>query len=250
MTQLTLLTKAYRSSQLRQIDGLLKANFEGLDVNMELAVVADRWVQVSLSGEDETIATNFIRKEIGLCPVALDNVAKYATLKGYVKELGKNPDMVRIDVGIVQPEAIPATVPLSHLQAALVDGRKFALKKISELFGFCNNLPLLVKVTLVDRVKKSVDAELATAQLESFASWRESLLDRLIVLGAPLHEVKKTLDYAGLNRDIVNIESLGLFEHALTCKLGTDAAGLIRQIGGDLRDARFVVFNPRKIRSF
>jgi hypothetical protein len=43
---------------------------------------------------------------------------------------------------------------------------------------------------------------------------------------------------------------MGMFEHALTCKLGTDAAGLISKIGRKLRNARFTVFNPRKIRKF
>jgi hypothetical protein len=43
---------------------------------------------------------------------------------------------------------------------------------------------------------------------------------------------------------------LGLFEHALVCKLGTDAVGLISKVGRGLRNARFVVFSPRKIRGF
>jgi hypothetical protein len=102
----------------------------------------------------------------------------------------------------------------------------------------------------LDKVEKRVEAELAMAQLERFSTWRDSLLDRLIVLGAPIQDIQKILRHSGLSRDIVSIESLGMFEHALTCKLGTDAAGLVSQIGRDLRDERFVVFNPRKIREF
>jgi hypothetical protein len=41
-----------------------------------------------------------------------------------------------------------------------------------------------------------------------------------------------------------------MFEHALVCKLGTDAAGLISKLGRILRSARFAVFNPRRIRGF
>ena len=76
------------------------------------------------------------------------------------------------------------------------------------------------------------------------------MLDRLIVLGSPIQEVKRTLRFTGLDRDIIGIEPLGMFEHALTCKLGTDAAGLISQVGRNLRNARFAVFNPRRIREF
>jgi hypothetical protein len=43
---------------------------------------------------------------------------------------------------------------------------------------------------------------------------------------------------------------LGLFEQVLTCKLGTDAAGLIPRIGRYMRNARFFVYNPKKLVSF
>jgi hypothetical protein len=38
---------------------------------------------------------------------------------------------------------------------------------------------------------------------------------------------------------------LGLFEHALVCKLGTDAAGLVSKVGRYVRNARFIVYNSR-----
>jgi hypothetical protein len=50
----------------------------------------------------------------------------------------------------------------------------------------------------------------------------------------------------GLNRDILGIEPLGLFEHAATCKLGTDAEGLIPKIGKSLRNSTLQVFSPRR----
>ncbi len=248
MTQLTLLTRTQSAGQLKQIEKLLKLNLEGLNVETKVtSAVAGRWVQVTLSGEDEAIATNFMRKEFGFCPVSLENVEKFATLKGYIVNLGKNQDALFVDVGVFQPQIVHATIPLRHLQATLADGRKLALRKIAELFGFCNDLPINVEITEVNRDEKIVEAELANGQLERFADWRESLLDRLIVLGAAVSEVKRMLKYTGLDRDIITIESLGMFEHALTCKLGTDAAGLVSKIGSNLRTSRFVVFNPRKI---
>jgi hypothetical protein len=39
-----------------------------------------------------------------------------------------------------------------------------------------------------------------------------------------------------------------MFEHALICKLGTDAAGLISEIGKNMGNVRFQVFNPRNIK--
>jgi hypothetical protein len=249
MTDLALLTKTYNANQLKQIDNMLKAQFEGLDVEAEVtAAGAGRWVQVSLSGEDEAVATNYMRREFGFCPVSLENVKKYFTLKGYIVDFGKSPDTLFVDVGVFQPEAVYAAVPLRHLQAVLAEGRKLALKKIADLFGFCNGMPINVKVTALDMEKKLVEAELATELLERLKAWQESLLDKLIVLGSSLKEVKRMLNYTGLDRDVISIEPLGMFEYALTCKLGTDAAGLISQVGRNLRNSRFVVFNPRKIK--
>lgn len=249
MTELTLLTKTYNVNQWKQIDRMLKLQFEGLDAEAKItAAAAGRWVQISLSGEDEAVATNYMRKEFGFCPASLENVKKHSTLKGYIVNLGKSPDTLFVDAGVFHPQVVYAAVPLRHLQAVLADGRKLALKKIAELFGFCNDLPINVKVTAVDMEKNIVEAELATEQLEKFTEWQESLLDKLIVLGSSLKEVKRMLNHTGLDRDVISIEPLGMFEYALTCKLGTDAAGLISQVGRNLRNAKFVVFNPRRIK--
>ena len=249
MTELMLLTKTYKANQLKQIDNLLKTQLEDLDIKAEVtASEAGKWVQVTLSGEDEPIATNYLRKEFGICPISLKNVKKYSILKGYIINFGKSPDTLFVDFGVFQPQIAYAPLTLRHMQAVLADGRKLALKKIAELFGFYNGLPVRVKVTAIDVDKNVVEAELATEQLEKFTAWRESLLDRLIVLGSSLKEVKRMLNHTGLDRDIIDIEPLGVFEYALTCKLGTDAAGVISQVGRNLKNARFVVFNPRKIR--
>ena len=249
MTALTLLTKIENDSQLKQVTKALQLLLKGLEVEVKvLGAVAGGWVQVSLSGEDEEIATNYVIKKVGLCPTSFENVKKFSTLKGYIQNIGKNELIV--DVGVFQPKTVPATVSLSHLQAALVDGRKLALRKIAELFGFCEGLPVSVKVKDLDEEESRLDAELASKQVRKYVVWRESLLDRLVVLGAAVHEVEATLEHARLDRDVIDVEPLGLFEHALTCKLGTDAAGLIPKIGRSLKSARFAVFNPKILRRF
>ena len=249
MTALTLLTKIENDSQLKQVTKALQLLLKGLEVEVKvLGAVAGGWVQVSLSGEDEEIATNYVIKKVGHCPTSFKNVKKFSTLKGYIQNIGKNE--LTVDVGVFQPKTVPATVSLSHLQAALVDGRKLALRKIAELFGFCEGLPVSVKVKDLDEEESRLDAELASKQVRKYVVWRESLLDRLVVLGAAVHEVEATLEHARLDRDVIDVEPLGLFEHALTCKLGTDAAGLIPKIGRSLKSARFAVFNPKILRRF
>ena len=249
MTALTLLTKIENDGQLKQVSKALQLLLKGLEVEVKvLGAVAGGWVQMSLSGEDEEIATNYVIKKVGLCPTSFENVKKFSTLKGYIQNIGKNELIV--DAGVFQPKTVPATVSLRHLQAELVDGRKLALRKIAELFGFCEGLPVSVKVKDLDEEESRLDAELASKQVRKYVVWRESLLDRLVVLGAAVHEVEATLEHARLDRDVIDVEPLGLFEHALTCKLGTDAAGLIPKIGRSLKSARFAVFNPKTLRRF
>jgi len=251
MTMHSLLARIYNTHQLKQFEKLLKSPFEGLNVEVRVVgTIANRWVQIDVSGEDEAIATSYLAKEFGFCPATLDNVRKFETLRGYVVDLGTGATELCLDIGVFQPAPVYAKIPLECLQAQLVDGKKLGFKKIADLFGLCEDLPLNVKITLIDDAENLVEAELSIMQVEKFISWQESLLDRLIVLGVSLQDVKRALDYLVLERDIIALEPVGPFEYVLTCKLGTDAAGIVSKIGKSFRSARFAVFNPRKIVQF
>ena len=205
------------------------------------------WVHVSISGEDENVAVRYLADNIGLCPASLEEIRKYSTFKGYVKDPSKNKNELWVDIGVSSPSHVDVAVSLNQLQGQLADGRKMALGKMAELFGFCENLPLHIRVISADFEKKRIEAELSDKQQEQYAVWTRSLLDRLLVIGASFSEVMSAVRRAEFDRDIVKVESLGVFEHAVVCKLGTDAAGLIPRMGKNLRKAFFSVFNPRKI---
>jgi len=247
----TLLAKAYGDSQLKQADRLLEIMLEGLKVEFKIDGATSRgWIRISLSGEDEKAALHYLSKEIGLCPVSLASVEKLSTIKGRLVSPEKSKDAVSLDVGVLEPGAVDAAVSLPTLQAQLGDGRKIALRKLVELFGFCDNLPLTAKISSLDREGGQIEAVLAEAQLSKFHSWTDSFLDRLVVLGAPQSEVRLAIDRTGFQRDVVDIEPLGLFEHAIVCKLGTDAAGLIPRLGRCLSSTVFSVFSPRRLLEF
>lgn len=251
MTTLTLLTKIYSSNQRRHIDQTVKDLFEGLDVQATISGASnERWVHVSLSGEDEAIATNLLARDFGVCPSTLETVESDSTLKGFVTNLKNSKEELLLDVGVFKPKTIQAVVPLANLQAQLASGKNMSLKRLAELWGICENLPLKVKITKVNTEENRIDAELATEQTEKYLLWRDSLLDRLLVLGVSLPQVKATVEQARLNRDVIDIESLGMFEHALVCKLGTDASGLIPMLGRRIRAATFTVFSQRRVNAF
>ena len=251
MTTLTLLTKVYQSIQLKHVERTVKNLFEGLSLEAKfLGAAPSGWVQIELSGEDEAVATNLLARQIGFCPTSLEQVKKFSTLKGYVVNIERSREELLVDIGVFEPKTVRAAIPLSHLQAQLAQGRKTALKKIAALWGICENLPISVKVVNADPEEDRLSAEFSTEQIMKLWDWRESLLDRLLVVGASAYEVKTALERAELTRDVIDVEALGMFEHALVCKLGTDAAGLISRLGKLLRNGSFTVFNPKEIMNF
>ncbi len=248
MTRKTLFSKVYRTNQLGLIESRLKRLLEDLDVIIDIAgIAASKWPQVEISGADEGIATTLIAQEIGFCPETVQAIQKSSVLKGYVVGIEDYGEGLNVDVGVFNPSVGSATVSLSHLQAQLADGRPLDISKLVESYGFCKDLPISLKISEIDLQKGRLLAELSTTQLMRFKSWIASLLDRLVVIGASYDEIRRVLDNAGLGRDVIYVEPLGIFEHTLTCKLGTDAAGLVSIVGRRLRDARFVVFNSRTL---
>ena len=251
MTTLTLLVKAFNPRQLKLIDDLLKTQFEELDVEVAvLGAPVNKWVQVSVSGEDESVAASYIKKEFGTCPVNLENAKAASALKGYISKVDLAKQQLVVDVGVFEPKVAHATVQLANLQAQLMGDRQIALKKISELYGLVEEMPLTVKVHPDGEENGNFVAELSPEQVEKLGLWRDSLLDRLVVLRLSRDEVERVVERTRLERDVIGVETLGVFEFALTCKLGTDAAGLIPRVGRYMRNGRFVVFNARKIRDF
>jgi hypothetical protein len=251
MLAVTLLAKAYNNSQLKLVDKFLTSTLKGLNVETKIVgVTSRRWVQVTISGEDEMVALHYLTDEIGLCPATLEEIKKFSVMRGRIIGMDRSRDELCLDIGVYLPKIIDVSVPLQNLQAQLLDGRRVSLEEIADLFGFCENLPLELKISNIHMANEHFEAMLSEEQLIRYRQWVKSLLDRLIILGAPLEEIRLVLKMAKCNRDVVDVEPLGLFEYALVCKLGTDAAGLMPKIGRNLRNAALTVFNPKKVLEF
>ncbi len=248
MTTLTLLVKATNFGQAKQIDELLQTEFGELDLEVKVLTNSkNRWVQVSLSGEDEAIATSYINREIGTCPGSLENAKNFPVMRGFISKLDLSKQEVVVDVGIFEPKIVQATIPLTTFHTQLMNGKALDLKKIAESYALAERSPLSIKaVSPLTDATEGFQAELAAEQVEKLHAWQQSLLDRLIVLGASKETLENVLKRTRLTRDVIDIEDLGMFEHALTCKLGTNAAGLVSVVGRYLRNSVFVVFNAKK----
>ncbi|MEM3700282.1 MAG: DUF2110 family protein [Candidatus Bathyarchaeia archaeon] len=251
MPTVTLLLKVYDESQLELVEKSIKSILKGLKVETKICEITPHgMVQINVSGEDDKAALNYLDKEIGICPSSLENLSRYSEAKGRITSLNKSKTELYVDIGISSPNVLDVAIPIQHLQAQLVDGRKIALKKLVELYGFCGHLPLTIKILDINKERNYLEAMLSESQISQYRKWTKSFSDRLIILGASLFEVRLALKRARVNRDIINIEPLGLFENAVSCKLGTDAVGLVPKIGKMLGNATFSVFSPKKILEF
>lgn len=246
MLTLNLLAKVHDDSQLKIVESFLGSALKGLNVEAEVCGINSRgWVQIAVSGEDEKAALHYLAEDVGLATTSLEGVEKFSIIKGYITSIDKSNEAIHVDIGIHSPKITDVILPLQHLQAQLVDGKKIALDKIAELFGFCGNLPLVIKVLKIDN--SYIEGALSENQLNQYRNWTNSLLDRVIILGASEEEVKLTLKRAKCYRDVTKIEPLGLFEYAVVCKLGTDAVGLVPKIGRNLRNVALSVFDAKRV---
>ena len=252
MPIMTLLEKIYEPFPPDAFEPFFQSLCEGLEVRLRVVGKTDRgWVQVDVSGEDEDVALRVLDLKVGLAPVSLDNVKRFSLLKGKVVSSEAHEAGLKVDVGVFSPKPVDATIPLQTLRAQVADGKSFSLGQLIDLFCLYVNLPLKVKIVNdVSSESSFFEAALSEAQLYQMTGWIHSNLDRLMVLGATTSDVDDAIKRSRHVRDVIKVESLGLLEHAVLCKLGTEARGLMPKFGPMLPHAMLAPFSPRKIREF
>lgn len=252
MPTITLLEKTYGPFPAETFEPTFSSLCKGLKIKLKITGKTNRgWIQTKISGEDETAALHYLNQEIGLAPTSIKKLKKYSTLQGRIIPSRENKNQLHVDIGIFSPQICDAVIPLKNLHTQLTNGKKLPLQQITNLFCLHENLPLKIKVTSnVNARKKHVQAELSETQLSQIKHWIHSNLDRLIILGAPFSNVEHAVNTSKHARDIIKVESLGLLEHMIVCKLGTHAIGLMPKFGHFLPHAILTPFCPRKIQEF
>jgi len=249
MPTVTVIEKLYGSGSPETFEKLYSSLVSGLNVQLRFAGTTDRgWIQLEVSGEDETAALSLLDREIGLAPVSLDNLKKFSVMRGKVVFSGKSETELYVDLGVFSPKVSDAVVSGKRLCAQLADGKDVSLQELVKLFCLYDNMPLEVKIAEgVEGESKTVEAGLSEAQFSLFSGWVGCRFDRLIILGSLFSDVERAVKLSRHSRDVIRIESLGVLEQVVLCKLGTDAVGLIPKLGRYLKSAVLVPFSPKKI---
>ncbi|KUH31360.1 hypothetical protein APY94_12535 [Thermococcus celericrescens] len=233
MEEVVILEKVYgdRSGFLK-LDRRLKALLGDLEVEWKLSAVKKNWVKVSLTGEDEEISANLVRDEFGEVPYRLSAVKEGETYRGRFIDLGKVGYGAYVDVGIFSPRPKDALLPLYYLKETFGE---IPVREMIGRFGWVDNLPVEVTVRDVEFGAREVELAFSDSQLRRMKSWLSDGHDKLFITGTVSENVEKALIQTGHGRDVRRVEELGLMETLLILKKGTQAPGIIKEIGPHLK---------------
>ena len=207
-----LATKVYVEGDAREraLDSLrsLVANDVGdLDVEFDVGLRQDEFPSVTLSGEDETAARNFLVNEWGEITPHFANGSEYVgTLEhwdddGFVLDAGREIRIPTDEIGLGPGDA----------------------SQVRTRFGLVQHVPLRF-------VYDDETCRLADDERDRLFEWTRGR-GRVNVNSATRGEVRATVNRAGHAQDIVTVERLGLLEQSVICGEGTDPPGLLSSIG-------------------
>jgi len=150
------------------------------------------WISVTVVGSEEQVAADVLVKQYG----ELRDARPGDIVRAWLAEI--NEDGIALDTGCKR-----VSVPCVRLEPF---GRG-TVEQIASRFGLIHCMPLQI------RLVGEFDAEFTKNQIDVLWRW------------------KKGTDRSRHSRDVYAIERLGILEHSIICKKGTDAPGLVPRIG-------------------
>ena len=218
-----LATKAYvdgeaRDRALDSLESLVANDLAELDAEFTLGLRDDGFPSVTVTGTDAPVARNLLAEEWGtVTPHREAGETHVGTLESW------DDDGITLDAG--ESVRVPADgLGLGQGTPAQVRTR----------FGLVQHMPL--------RFREPEDGppRLADAERDRLYDWTRGS-DRVNVNSATRAEVRATVNRAGHADDIVTVERLGLLEQSIVCREGTDAPGLLADVGPHLRSELLAV---------
>jgi hypothetical protein len=215
MKEITLTLRIYgnKDNAIRSIETIISDRLKDLDVESNVSPTEKGWTNVTIRGEDEEFAANFLEKEYG---IPVKSVETGEVHKGYISSI--DDDGMTVDIGL-------------RVKIPKISLKPFGIGKpeqIASRFGIIPYLPVSIEITGVD---KNIEGEFTKEQVDKWWEWKKSGIDRVIVNSVTRSQLKAAIKKKGHARDIYSIERLGVMEHAVVCREGTDGPGIVAHIG-------------------
>ncbi|MCK5604661.1 DUF2110 family protein [Candidatus Pacearchaeota archaeon] len=220
----------------KEVFEIMKDLASGIHVDLEELKINERgWIRVKFCGEDSELLTELLRRKFGIAPLSFSGIFVGDIFRGFITEI--NPNCMNVDMGLPSLGYSNGSYSLNRIHAQLLNGLNVPIKDVVNRFSLHRGMPLEVRIVKINK-DDNIDLELSDDQINYFKERNRIPMERVIVLGALLKDVLKAIKLAKIGRDIIKTESLSLTIHMLTCKLGTEAAGMIVQIGSFLKRAK------------
>jgi len=218
-----LATKVYVDGEARgramdSLESLVDDALADLEVEFTVGLRDDGFPSVTVTGADAAAARNLLADRWGaVTPHREADETRVGTLEswdddGFVLDAGESVRVPADELGLGQGS--PA--------------------QIRRRFGLVQHVPLRF------REREEGPPRLADDERDRLYEWTRGT-DRVNVNSATRAEVRATVNRAGHAEDIVTVERLGLLEQSIVCREGTDAPGLLADIGPHLRSELLAV---------
>ncbi|MCG3217931.1 MAG: DUF2110 family protein [Candidatus Heimdallarchaeota archaeon] len=214
---------------------------------MEVKIDTDGYPLVTLSGEDRHVASNFISRIHGSYRPSRDFIVGDIVV-GRIANPKNVGFGIFANIGCTKPDQ-EALLPLFAVRNQLTPNVSPApsVRKIIGQFGFVEDRKMEFKITSIENEPKlKINLELSESELSLYTKWKKEKRQKVIVVGTMKKTLVRVLKEAGNMNDVEEIETIGLFEYAVTLKRGTRASGIIPRVGKMLPYTRLGKYAPKK----
>jgi len=256
VTKLILFDKIYNISSERQKKDIFKRykkylnqlirGFSHTSIELGKLRESDSRVEILIEGPEEEFVKNLLEAEIGRF-IKFNEIKKGVVLKGTLVNVGKVGFGLFLDCGIIDPPT-DVLIPLYKLRNQLADEKKVSLKKIINTYDFINHFPLFIKIIGIDDKEKNLEGEIAENSLSLYKKVVEENIEALFLCGETKAQFKNALIKKGHLQDIISFKRYGFLEHLVLLKKGTNARGIISEIGRFLEGCKFSILSAKRIR--
>jgi hypothetical protein len=213
-----LATKVYVTGESRRramnsLESLVGNELDELDVEFTVGLRDDGFPSVTITGEDAPVARNLLEEEWGAITPHREPGGTYV---GVLESWD--------DDGIVLDAGEDVRVPAEEL--GLGQGTP---AQIRTRFGLVQHMPL----RFVEGGEREPNS-LADAERDRLYEWTRGT-GRVNANSTTRAQLRATVNRSGHAEDIVTVERLGLLEGSIVCREGTDAPGLLADIGPHLK---------------
>jgi hypothetical protein len=215
---------------------------------IEVNIDTDGLPLVTLSGEDKYVAANFISRVHGSYRPSYE-FSEGDTVIGRIVKPKSVGFGIFTNIGFIKPEQ-EALLPLFELREQLTPKVSPApsVRKIIGQFGFVEERRMEFKIVSIEKKPKlKINLQLSEAELSIYRKWKKDKKEKVIVVGTMKKTLVRVLKEAGNWNDVEEIETLGLFEYAVSLKRGTRASGIIPRIGKMLPYTRLGKYIPKSL---